>query len=131
VRAFDRVCDFHVMTPMQQIVGDYLRPAGVRDLQTIADAKARLDKAYGWLEQQLGSAPLHPGPWATGDTFTLADCAAAPALFHADWVHAIPDTCPKLKAYRARLCTRPSVTSCIDAARPYRPMFPPGAPDRD
>ena len=38
---------------------------------------------------------------------------------------------PKLKAYRARLLAHPQVARAVDEARPYRPYFPLGAPDRD
>ena len=69
--------------------------------------------------------------WAVGDDFSLADCAAAPALFYADWTHAIPDALTTLKAYRARLLARPSFARCVDEARPYRAYFPLGAPDQD
>ena len=62
---------------------------------------------------------------------TLADCAAAPALFYADWVHEFDPRYTNLRAYRARLLTRPSVVQCVEAARPYRHFFPLGAPDRD
>ena len=61
----------------------------------------------------------------------LADCAAAPALFYADWVHEIDPKFETLRAYRARLLARPSVSQCVEAARPYRAYFPLGAPDRD
>ena len=69
--------------------------------------------------------------WAAGDAFTLADCAAAPSLFYADWVHPIAEQLVETRAYRARLLARPSFARAIDEARPYRPLFPPGAPDRD
>ena len=69
------------------------------------------------------------GRWATA--FTLADCAAAPALFYADWVHPIGDAHPDVAAYRARLLARPSVRRAVDEARPFRGCFPGGAPDRD
>jgi glutathione S-transferase len=69
--------------------------------------------------------------WAAGDTFSLADCAAGPALFYADWAHSIPATCPHVKAYRQRLLARPSFARAVDEARPYRSYFPLGAPDRD
>ena len=69
--------------------------------------------------------------WACGDGFTLADCAAAPALFYADWVRPIAPALTRLKAYRARLLARPSVAQCVEEARPFRAFFPPGAPDRD
>jgi len=66
-----------------------------------------------------------------GEQFTLADCASAPSLFYADWVEEIDGGHPKLKAYRARLLAHPVVARAVDEARPYRPLFPLGAPDRD
>ena len=88
--------------------------------------RKNLHIAYDWLEANL------PGDgWAAGDKFTLADCAAAPALFYADWIEEIGDGRPKLKAYRARLLAEPHVARVVDEARPYRPYFPLGAPDRD
>jgi glutathione S-transferase len=69
--------------------------------------------------------------WASGDAFTLADCAAAPSLFYADWTHAIPESLPNLRMYRTRLLGRPSFARAVDEARPYRAYFPLGAPDRD
>ena len=69
--------------------------------------------------------------WASGDAFSLADCAAAPALFYADWSHKIAERFAHLLAYRARLLARPSFALAVDAARPFRAYFPLGAPDRD
>jgi len=66
-----------------------------------------------------------------GDDFTLADCAAAPSLFYADWTHPIPAELTTLIAYRKRLLARPSFARAVDEARPFRPFFPLGAPDRD
>lgn len=126
VRALDRFFDLYVMTPIQRIVGDRLRPEGERDPRGVAEAKARLDSAYGWLETALAGRP-----WAAGDAFTLADCAAAPALFYADWAHPIGASCPTVRSYRTRLLQRPSFARAVDEARPYRPLFPLGAPDRD
>src|SRR3546814_17263979 len=68
---------------------------------------------------------------AAGDTFSLADCAAAPSLFYADWTHAIDAKFANVIAYRQRLPARPSFARCVDEARPFRPYFPLGAPDRD
>ena len=89
-------------------------------------ARAALDTIYDWLDTQLAG-----GGWATPDGFTLADCAAAPSLFYADWVHEIPADCANLRAYRARLLARPSVARAVDGGRAYRHYFPGGAPDRD
>jgi glutathione S-transferase len=69
--------------------------------------------------------------WSVGDSFSLADCSAAPALFYADWTHPIGDAFPNVRGYRSRLKARPSFTRVINEARPYRPLVPLGAPDRD
>ena len=79
-----------------------------------------------------GSMRMASRTWASGEAFSLADCAAAPALLYADWTHPIPKTLVQLHAYRARLLRRPSYARALDEARPYRPLFPLGAPvDRD
>jgi glutathione S-transferase len=126
VRFLDRFFDNYVMTPMQRIVYDAVRPEGQHDPRGVADARAMLERAYAWIDAHM--AERH---WAAGEDFTLADCASAPALFYADWVHPIPERHARARAYRARLLARPSFARAVDAARPYRPMFPPGAPDRD
>jgi glutathione S-transferase len=125
-RFMDRVFDNHVMTPMQRIVFDFIRPPEERDPMGVENARGRLDKSYTWLDAQLDGRA-----WAAGDTFTLADCAAAPSLFYADWVHPIPESLQRLRDYRARLLKRPSFARCVEEGRPYRHLFPPGAPDRD
>lgn len=126
VRLFDRLFDQYLMTPMQKLVFDCLRPAEKRDAHGVAEAHALLERAYAWLDSQLPEAG-----WAAGAQFSLADCAAAPALFYADWVHEIPAQHPKLRAYRQRLLAHPSVARAVDEGRPYRSWFPPGAPNRD
>lgn len=126
VRMFDRLFDNYVMTPMQTIVLDELRPKKVRDPHGVTAARAVLDRIYGWLDQHLAA-----DAWVTGGEFTLADCAAAPSLFYADWAHRIPADHANLRACRARLLARPSVARAVDEARRYRPYFPLGAPDRD
>jgi len=125
-RLVDRLFDQYVMTPMQKLVLDCLRPADQRDAYGLAEAHALLEKTYAWLDSQLPEAG-----WAAGGRFGLADCAAAPALFYADWVQPIGPEHARLRALRQRLLARPSVARCVDEARPYRAYFPPGAPDRD
>lgn len=126
VRFMDRFFDNYVMTPMQRIVADFIRPAEQRDPRTVTDAKALLDDAYQWLDQRMADRE-----WACATGFSLADCAAAPALFYADWVHPIGEQRPHALAYRRRLLARPSFARAVDEARPFRSFFPPGAPDRD
>ena len=126
VRFLDRFFDNYVMTPMQKLVFDCIRTPDQRDPAGVADAHRLLDTAYAWLESHLQGRV-----WAGGAHFSLADAAAAPALFYADWVHPIGPALPVLKAYRQRLLARPSFARAVDEARPYRHFFPPGAPDRD
>jgi len=126
VRMMDRFFDNYVSTPQQKIVFDALRPEQGRDPYGVKDARAMLDTAYAWLDKAMQDRE-----WATGDRFTLADCAAAPFLFYADWSHPIGDAYPNVNAYRRRLLARPSFARAVDEARPYRKLFPLGAPDRD
>lgn len=126
-RMLDRIFDNHVMTPVQAIVAEHLPfVTETPDEARIARARAALDKVYPWLDSRLAGRQ-----WAAGEEFTLADCAGAPSLFYADWVQPIPDELASLRAYRARVLARPSVARVVDEARPYRPLFPLGAPDRD
>jgi glutathione S-transferase len=126
IRMMDRFFDNYVMTPMQNVVADFIRAADKRDPFGIAQAKAMLSRSYEWLDGVMGRRP-----WGAGEEFSMADCAAAPALFYADWVHEIGETFANLRAYRKRLLQRPSVARAVDEARRYRPLFPPGAPARD
>lgn len=125
-RMMDRVFDNYVSTPQQKLVYDALRAPEARDAQGVAEARTMLETIYAWLDGVMADRE-----WATGGTFTLADCAAAPALFYADWSHKIDARFANLLAYRARLLARPSFARAVDAARPFRPYFPLGAPDRD
>jgi glutathione S-transferase len=126
VRVMDRFFDNYIMTPMQKIVFDSIRAAEHRDRQGVAEARQMLDTAYRWLDDAMAERE-----WAAADTFSLADCAAAPALFYADWAHPIGKAFASVHAYRGRLLARPSFARAVDEARPYRPFFPLGAPDRD
>jgi glutathione S-transferase len=126
VRFLDRFFDLYVQGNMQPSVNHALRPEGMGDAYGAEQGRKNLHIAYDWLE-----ANLPEDGWAAGDSFTLADCAAAPALFYADWVEEIGPERPKVAAYRARLLAHPVVARVVDEARPYRPYFPLGAPDRD
>ena len=126
VRFLDRFFDLHVMTPMQHAVGGALTGDPVKRQEGLAHAVEKLELAYAWLEGQLAGKT-----WVAGVDFTLADCAAAPSLFYADWTHRISEAYPVLRGYRARLLARPSFGRAVDEARYFRPHFPLGAPDRD
>ena len=126
VRMLDRFFDNYVSTPQQKIVFDHMRAEADRDPRGVSDARAMLDTAYAWLDRRMAQRE-----WAAGDAFSLADCAAAPFLFYADWTHRIGPGLVHVHAYRRRLLARPSVSRAVDEARPYRSYFPLGAPDRD
>lgn len=126
VRFLDRFFDLHVMDAMQVAVFSALGRLPMKSEEGLKLAEERLERAYAWLDPHLAGRT-----WAGGEDFTLADCAAAPSLFYADWTYRIPEKYEHLRAYRARLLARPSVARAVDEARPYRKGFPLGAPDRD
>jgi glutathione S-transferase len=124
-RLWDRVFDQHVMTPMQKIVGDALRPEGRGDPEGVAQAHSALDQVYPVLDAHLAG-----GGWAAGPAFTLADCAAAPSLFYARIVHRWDEErLADLTRYFGELTARASVARVIDAGRELRHLFPLPWPD--
>jgi len=122
VRMLDRIFDSYVMTPMQAIVFDRARPEALRDPHGIGLARSQLDRSYQWLDARMASRQ-----WAAADRFSLADCAASPALLYADWVHPIEGHA-HLSNYLRSLRNRPSFARVVAEARPYRHLFPGGAP---
>ncbi|CDZ29548.1 glutathione S-transferase family protein [Neorhizobium galegae] len=126
VRMMDRFFDNYISTPQQKVVFNAIRAEEHRDPYGVTEARGMLDAAYGWLDERMADRK-----WAAADAFSLADCAAAPALFYADWTHPIGEQFANVRAYRSRLLARPSFARAVDEARPYRAFFPLGAPDRD
>jgi glutathione S-transferase len=124
MRMLDRVFDNYVMNVMQIVVNEYIRDSQNPDKVRCAEAREQLGRVYRWLEGWLEYYPPM-------DHVTLIECAAAPSLFYADWVHPIADEFPRLQRWRAHLLALPPVKRCVDDARPYREYFPLGAPDRD
>jgi glutathione S-transferase len=117
-RLRDRFFDFYVAEPMQKIVTDRIRPVGKTDPHGVETAKSLLTTAYRMLDREMAART-----WAVGNTFSLADCAAAPALFYANWV--LPfDAYQNVAAYFERLLKRPSFAQVVEEARPYRHLFP-------
>jgi glutathione S-transferase len=119
VRAQDRFYDLYVHNQMQEIVGDRLRPANAKDSTGVEYARKRLATSYDMIELDMVSKT-----WATGDKFTMADCAAAPALFYANKVQPFEGTHSKLAAYFGRLKERPSFKRALEEAQPYMKFFP-------
>ena len=126
VRMLDRFFDNYVSTPQQKIVFDSMRQPADHDPCGVGKARSMLETAYAWLDERMAGRQ-----WAVGKAFSLADCAAAPFLFYADWTHPIDPGFGHVHAYRQRLLARPSFARAVDEARPFRQYFPLGAPDRD
>ena len=118
-RLRDRVYDHYVMHPMQKIVTDRLRPEGAHDPYGVDQARAQLRVAYGMVERDMATRT-----WAMGEAFTMADCAAAPALYYANRVEPLGEGHPNASAYLARLVARPSYARVLAEAAPYDKMFP-------
>jgi glutathione S-transferase len=119
-RLSDRFYDLYVHDPMQKIVGDRLRPEGAKDPHGVEHAKGRLEIAYGIIERGIATRS-----WAMGDSFSLADCAAAPALFYANEVVPFGNH-GRVAGYLDRLKARPSYARVLREAEPYFAMFPKG-----
>jgi glutathione S-transferase len=119
VRFADRFYDLHIHNHMQKVVGNRLRPADAKDPHGVEDAKTRMRAAYDIAERDMTSRR-----WAAGDDFSMADCAAAPALFYAAKVLPYADSHPHLAAYLERLKARPSYARVLKDAEPYFHMFP-------
>ena len=119
VRLWDRFYDQHVMEPMQLIVANRLRPDGRKDPFGVEKAKARLQTAYAVIEREMATRT-----WAAGEAFSMADCAAAPALFYADKVMPFGDAHANMARYFARLRQRPSYARALAEAEPYFHLFP-------
>jgi glutathione S-transferase len=118
-RLWDRFFDLYVNVPMGKIVTDRIRPEERNDLHGVEEARVLLTTAYQMIDKQVGT-----GEWATGASFTMADCAAAPALFYAHIVQPFGDGQRNLAAYFERLIARASVARVIAEARPFLPLFP-------
>ena len=116
-RLIDRLIDGYIHLPLQRVVADRLRPDGQHDSFGVEQAKDQIRSGYSLI------APMIAGPWAMGEAFTLADCAALPALFYADYAVPLVDW-PELSSYLGRLKERPSVARVLTEAGPYFQYFP-------
>jgi glutathione S-transferase len=118
-RLSERFYDLYVHLAVQKMVDDRLRPEAQKDPRGVEEARARIQLCYGMIEQDIGNRT-----WAIRDAFSLADCAASPALFYADKVVPIGDARPKLAAYLDRLKARPAFARVLKEAEPYFKLFP-------
>jgi glutathione S-transferase len=118
-RLHDRFYDLYVNVPMQKIVTDKLRPPGKNDPHGVEQAQALLLTACGMIEQEMATKT-----WAMGDAFSMADCAAAPALFYTNLTMPLGGTHRNAAAYLGRLMERPSFARALKEAQPYFALFP-------
>ena len=124
VRMLDRVFDNYVMGIMQEAVAEAIRVGGQPSAEVMERVGGQLDRSYAWIDIWLAG-------YAQPSAISLIECAAAPSLFYADWVHRIGPEFSRLRHWRAHLLALPAIARCVDLARPYRHYFPLGAPDRD
>jgi glutathione S-transferase len=118
-RLWDRLFDQYVMNPMQEIVADSFRPEGSKHADGVAQAHATLAMAYSMIDAHMAGRE-----WAAGNAFSMADCAAFPALFYAMILQPLPAKAVDLAAYFERLAERPSIIRTLDEARPYFELYP-------
>ncbi len=118
-RFYDRFFDLYVELPLQKVVADRFRPEGKSDAYGVEQAKGQFRTALDILEDKLTGKT-----WAAGDSFTVADCSAAPALFYANLLMPFDKDYKQTAAYLRRLMQRPSFARCIQEAKPYRNLFP-------
>ena len=118
-RMSDRFFDLYVQFPMQKIVGDRLRPADKKDPSGVDQAKAQLLTALDMIERDMTKKT-----WAIGDSFSMADCAAAPALYYANLVLPFESAHKNTAAFLDRLMHRASFARAVKEAEPYRKFFP-------
>jgi len=118
-RLRDRFYDLYVNVPMQKIVTDRLRPAGRNDPHGVEEARRQLQTAYGLIDQEMETRT-----WVIGDRFSMADCAAAPAMYYANLVMPFDDAHRNAAAYLGRLMERSSFARVVEEAKPYRALFP-------
>ncbi|MEO8930598.1 MAG: glutathione S-transferase family protein [Caldimonas sp.] len=116
-RLIDRLIDGYIHLPFQQVVSERMRPDGQHDPFGVEQARSQIRSGYNLIDGMIA------GPWAMGQTFTLADCAALPALFYADYSVSLADW-PELLAYLGRLKARPSVARVLAEAEPFFQYFP-------
>ena len=119
VRLKDRFYDLQLHVHMQKVIGDRLRPEGKKDPHGVEQARAKMNVALDMIDAEMGSRT-----WAVGDSFSLADCAAAPPLFYINKVLPLADRHKNAAAYLDRLLERPSYARAIEEAKPYFSMFP-------
>jgi glutathione S-transferase len=117
VRMLDRFFDLYIAEPVTKLFFDGMRPEGMKDPFGVKQARDRLDSMYAFFDQQLAGRT-----WAAGDTFSMADCAAAPALFYARAMHPF-EAHKNLTGYFGRLMQRPSFQRVVKEAEPMLAMF--------
>ncbi len=117
IRFKDRMIDLYLDDSIVTLLFQGMKPEDQRDPERMATAQFRIDTMYSFME-----AEFEKHPFASGNKFSMADCAAAPALFYAE--QAAPFAAYKnISAYWERLRQRPSVQRTHEEARPVLEAF--------
>jgi glutathione S-transferase len=118
VRRWDRVFD-HLNTTMSKVVLDNIRAEGQHDPVGVEEAKRVIHGIYGVVETQLGEREF-----IAGDSFTMADCSAEPALWYGARNVPLEGKYPRIAAYRERLIARPSFARALKECEPLFHLYP-------
>jgi glutathione S-transferase len=120
VRLRDRFFDNYLHTAMQTFAGDHLRPKDRRDPYGVDQARVMFTRALAVVDAEMAHKS-----WAMGDTFTMADCAAAPAIYYGNrFFGPFRQTHPNALAYLDRLMARPSYARALEEAKPFMHLLP-------
>lgn len=118
-RFIDRILDTYVGGNMNRIVFNRLGRAGTPNETAMAQDARELEAAWDMLEARLADGRT----WGAGESFTLADCAAAPLMTYARRLVPFGER-PRLRAWHARLMTRPSFVRALEDAAPFGNLMP-------
>ena len=78
VRFLDRMCDQYLNDPVVNLIFESMKPEAEQNQAQMEKSSELISVLYGLLNQQLADRRF-----LAGDTFTMADCSAIPALYYA------------------------------------------------
>lgn len=109
----DRMFDLYLNDSVVAILTEQRKPEAQRDAPLVARMRQRIDAIYRYMEELLARRD-----WINGERFSLADCAAAPALLYAQHVAPFDNRC-YISAYWKRIQARPAHRQLMEEVRPW------------
>ena len=116
-RFYDRVSDLYFNDAITTLLFQARREEADRIPEKIEAATFNLNCTYGYFNDILGKQT-----WLMGDNFSMADCAAIPALYYAQ--ESAPfDEFENIVRYWQQAQERPSYKEVLEEAQPYLKDF--------